>query len=144
MGLNVGQVGFPLFLASLVGFVYPYDGAGNRQNPTADAPPIRRTGNPVDENGATCTVCHSGTVNSGGGRLVIRASSYRPGVKQIIELDIRDPNASKWGFQLVARLSSDPTRQAGTFTTNTDTRVRCGPNGNTYAPCNGEDRKSVV
>jgi uncharacterized protein (TIGR03437 family) len=108
-------------------------------NPTGQAPPVRRTGNPADDNGATCMVCHGGAaVNSGLGHLVIRALPYTPGAKQIVEVDIRDPNASKWGFQLTARLASDPTKEAGTFTANDSIRVRCGPAGATYAPCGDE------
>jgi uncharacterized protein (TIGR03437 family) len=124
---------------ALLGCAYAFDGAVHQFNPRADAPPIRRTGNPADENGATCLVCHAGSpVNSGPGRLVIRSARYTPGVKQIVEVDLRDPNASKWGFQLTARLASDPTRQAGSFASNDETRVRCGPAGASYAPCDGE------
>ena len=132
--------GLFLLLFSLpIGTLSAFDGAVHPFNPRADAPPVRRTGNPVDDSGATCAVCHGGAaVNSGGGRLLVRAAPYTPGVKQIVEVDLRDPNASKWGFQLTARLAGDPALQAGSFTANDDTRVRCGPAGATYAPCNGE------
>ena len=127
-------------LSTLVGPVLAYDGQVVPANPNANAPPIRRSGNPMDDNGATCAVCHGGAaaLNSGSGRLLVRAAGYTPGVKQIVEVDLRDPSASKWGFQLTARLASDLTRQAGSFTPNDDTRVRCGPAGATYSPCNGE------
>ena len=116
-----------------------FDGAVHPFNPTADAPPIRRTGNPAEDNGATCLVCHAGTpLNGGPGRLTIRATPYTPGIRQTVEVDIRDANAVKWGFQLIARYVNDPLRQAGTFTADVDTRVRCGPAGATYAPCAGQ------
>ena len=128
-----------LFGAAFALPVLAFDGSVIPQfNPRGDAPPIRRSGNPVDDNGATCTACHPGTVNSGQGRVVVRAAGYTPGVRQTIEVDLRDPNAVKWGFQLTARLASDPTKQAGSFTADDLTRVRCGPTGGFYAPCDGE------
>lgn len=91
----------------------------------APAPPLKRTGAAVD-GGLTCTACHVGNaVNSGSGSLVIRASSYTPGVKQTVEVQLSDPDAQRWGFQLIARLVSDETKQAGTFSTSADVQVRC-------------------
>ncbi|MBI1789277.1 MAG: hypothetical protein HYR60_17220 [Acidobacteria bacterium] len=102
----------------------------------SSGPLTKRTGVPVD-GGLTCTQCHTGTpLNGGGGKLVIRASSYTPSVKQNIEVEISDPTAMRWGFQLTARLATDETKQAGTFTPSSGSiRVRCDPGAD--APCNG-------
>src|SRR5262245_31135788 len=63
--------------------------------------------------------CHVGTpLNGGSGSVSIDAggSSYVPGVKQRIKVTVIDPTQRRWGFQLTARLASDPTKQAGVFT----------------------------
>lgn len=139
MRTRINQVSAVVFFAAFAGSALAFDGAVFPGNPTGGGPPIRRTGNPADDNGLTCAACHQGrAVNSGPGRLLIRAANYVPGVKQTIEVDIRDADAIKWGFQLTARLASDPTRAAGTITPNDSVRVRCGVAGNVYSPCDGE------
>ncbi|MBM3774561.1 MAG: hypothetical protein FJW37_05290 [Acidobacteria bacterium] len=108
----------------------------------SSGPPIRRTGAAVD-GGVTCTACHrdGGAANSGPGRLRIVASGYQPGVKQNLRVIVDQPGGQRWGFQLTARLASAPAQQAGAFTVNPDTRVRCDSGGptpaTTEAPCNG-------
>jgi uncharacterized protein (TIGR03437 family) len=57
-------------------------------------------------------------------------------VTQTIKVTISHPEQKRWGFQLTARSASDPSKGAGTFTSNTDIRVRCGTSG-ADAPCNG-------
>ena len=103
-------------------------------------PPALRANISVD-GGLSCVACHraAATVNPDAlGRVSIQASPYRPGVKQSIILRISHPEASKWGFELAARLVSDETKQAGNFTVVPNAvRVTCAP-GNTPAPCNGE------
>ena len=101
-------------------------------------PPIMRTGVPAD-GGQACNVCHvTFPLNDDtGGSVVIRASAYTPGVKQIIEVQVAHPMAVRFGFQLTARPVSDETKQAGTFTRDNNIRVRCAPGG-ADAPCNGE------
>jgi uncharacterized protein (TIGR03437 family) len=103
----------------------------------AEGPPIMRTGAAVD-GGQNCTVCHNSfTLNDdSGGSVVIRANPYTPGVKQIIEVQVSHPTAVRFGFQLIARLASDETQQAGTFTVDDNIRVRCAPAG-ADAPCSG-------
>jgi hypothetical protein len=103
----------------------------------AEGPPIMRTGAAVD-GGQNCTVCHNSfTLNdSSGGSVVIRANPYTPGAKQIIEIQVNHPTAIRFGFQLIARLASDETQQAGTFTVDDNIRVRCAPDGSD-SPCNG-------
>lgn len=92
-------------------------------------PPIKRTGAEVD-GGLNCTACHrTFAVNSGAGRVTVDAVRYYPGRKQIVKVTVDDPAGQKWGFQLTARLKSDLTKQAGSFTVNTLTRVRCDPTG---------------
>src|ERR1041384_3218544 len=55
--------------------------------------------------------CHTGAgLNRGGGSVTIDAggTTYTPGVKQRIRVTVTDPAQRKWGFQLTARLSSNP------------------------------------
>lgn len=88
------------------------------------------TGAPEGSSGApregTCTQCHGGTANSGPGRLRIDAGSglYAPGEKVHVRVVIEDPSAKRWGFQLTARLESNPDASAGKLeTAGTDTQV---------------------
>lgn len=101
-------------------------------------PPIFRAGIPAD-GGLTCVVCHKTFVTADSdprGRITITAAPYVPGVKQTISINIIHPDQKRWGFQMSARLASDPSKQAGTFTAGQFTRVRCAPAG-ADAPCNG-------
>lgn len=92
-------------------------------------PPIKRTGAEVD-GGLNCTACHrTYAVNSGPGKVTIDAVRYYPGRKQVVKVTVDDPAGQRWGFQLTARLKSDLTRQAGSFTADALTRVRCDPTG---------------
>jgi uncharacterized protein (TIGR03437 family) len=50
---------------------------------------------------------------------------------------VAHPEASRWGFQITARLASDPSKQAGTFTANDVVRVLCDATPAHDAPCNG-------
>lgn len=99
-------------------------------------PPIMRTGAAVD-GGMACTVCHNSFPlnDDSGGSVTIRANAYTPGVKQLIEVIVNHPTAMRFGFQLTARVMSDETKEAGTFTADDNIRVRCAPTGD--APCNG-------
>lgn len=100
-------------------------------------PPQRRTSVPAD-GGQNCTVCHQtfAPANSDPrGRVAIQADPYTPGVKQTIRVTVEHPEALRWGFQLTARLASDETKPAGTFTPSSTVRVRC--DGAADAPCNG-------
>jgi uncharacterized protein (TIGR03437 family) len=83
-------------------------------------PPPRVTGGPGD-NARACTLCHGGNVpNAGTGSVKILLQSgnvYIPGVKQRVTVQVADPNQRRWGFELSARLNSDPEKgQAGDFT----------------------------
>lgn len=79
--------------------------------------------------------CHVGKLNSFGGNVQIAAadgSTYTPGATQKIVVTITDSTQKSWGFQLTARLASDPKgSQAGDFT-NIDglTQVLCGDSNN--------------
>lgn len=102
----------------------------------ARATPPGYAGAPADV-GRDCTACHRGQANSDPrGGLSIQATSFKPGVKQILRLTLSHPEARRWGFQLTARLVSDESRQAGTFTVSPDVNVICGPDGRA-APCDG-------
>lgn len=83
-------------------------------------PKPRVTAAPGDDARA-CTACHGGSaLNSGSGSVKILLQSegvYIPGVKQRVTVQVADPNQSRWGFELSARLNSDPSStQAGEFT----------------------------
>ena len=81
-------------------------------------PPPGVTGAPGDSARA-CAQCHAGALNSGAGSVAIFLQSgpvYIPGVKQRITVKVSDPAQQRWGFELTARLNSDPQDgQAGDF-----------------------------
>jgi uncharacterized protein (TIGR03437 family) len=96
--------------------------------------------------------CHVGTVNSpaNGGNVAIQmpngATTYTPGgAKQLITVLITDANRQSWGFQMTARLASNPTSgQAGNFTDlnggttglSTPVQVLCATSQNAPCPTN--------
>ncbi len=100
-------------------------------------PVIQRTGAAVD-GGLNCSACHKTFAPADSdprGSVIITASPYTPGVKQTITVTVSHPTQKRWGFQLISRMASDETMQAGTFSTSDVVRVRCT---NTQdAPCNG-------
>ena len=81
-------------------------------------PPPSVSGAPGDTARA-CTQCHTGTLNSGAGSVQVFLQSgpvYIPGVTQRVTVKVADPAQQRWGFQLTARLNSDPQNgQAGDF-----------------------------
>src|SRR5262245_1746536 len=102
-------------------------------------PPVRRTGAAID-GGITCNACHGGAnanaANSdprGSVSIEFDSPSYTAGAVQTIHVRLTHPDNLRWGFQLTARLASDVSKRAGTFTSSTDIRVRCdnGPD----SPC---------
>jgi uncharacterized protein (TIGR03437 family) len=102
-------------------------------------PPTKRTGAAID-GGLNCTACHStfAPANSDPrGSVTIAASTYVPGVTQTIKVTVQHPEAIRWGFEITARMVSDQTKQAGTFTVNDVVRVRCDTTPAADAPCNG-------
>ncbi len=113
----------------------------------APGPPTARTGLAAD-GGLACSACHrtadGGTAPNTDARakLTITAANYTPGAKQKITVKVEHPEATRWGFQLTARLESDPTKAAGTFIGNDTVFVRCGldntPAGIKQGSCNGE------
>lgn len=105
--------------------------------------PVGRAGAEID-GGQTCGACHRTTaVNSGPGKITVSAVNYVPGERQNLTIRIEDPAGLRWGYQLTARIKSDPGKQAGTFSVDVETRVRCGPvtlpeAQTPDAPCKGE------
>lgn len=95
------------------------------------------TGAPVD-GGRQCAACHTGSppVNQGPGRILVRANAYTPGVRQTITVEVTDPNALRWGFQLTARMARDLTSKGGSFAPSDSLHIVCA-NGS-LAPCGGE------
>src|SRR5438034_6301146 len=90
----------------------------------------RLTSAPGDSSGA-CTQCHAGTkLNGGGGSVAILLpgdATYTPGVKLHIQVRVSDPAQKRWGFELTARVASDPANaQAGDIrSTDSNTQVEC-------------------
>jgi uncharacterized protein (TIGR03437 family) len=77
-----------------------------------------------------CTACHVGTVNSGKGGVSVsfpNGLQYTPGVTQHLTVTVQDPDQQRWGFELTARLASDSSSQAGSFTPGADgfTQTKC-------------------
>jgi uncharacterized protein (TIGR03437 family) len=66
--------------------------------------------------------------------VTIDAATYIPGTKQTITVTVKHPEATRWGFQLTARMTSDQTKEAGVIGTSDTVRVRCETG---EAPCNG-------
>lgn len=96
----------------------------------ASGPDAHRTGVPgTNEKNCSDVGCHIGTaVNGGGGNVKLTASggrNYIPGEKQTITVTITDSTARAYGFQVTARLASDHTKQAGTFTPGAGQFVLC-------------------
>jgi uncharacterized protein (TIGR03437 family) len=79
--------------------------------------PMPRVTAAPGDNARACTQCHAGTLNSGSGSVKIMVNGgnyYVPGVKQRITVQVSDPTQQRWGFELSARLNSDPEKgQAG-------------------------------
>jgi uncharacterized protein (TIGR03437 family) len=73
--------------------------------------------------------CHVGTaLNGGGGNVTLTSSAgtnYTPGQKQTLTVKVTDSAARRYGFQITARLASDHTKQAGTFTPGANQFVLC-------------------
>jgi uncharacterized protein (TIGR03437 family) len=90
---------------------------------------------------STCSEagCHVGAgLNQGGGRIAIDAggTSYTPGVKQRITVTVSDPAQRKWGFQLTARLASNPKARAGILTPiDSSTQIVCSSLNLLELPC---------
>lgn len=89
--------------------------------------PIRATGAPP---GTNCTQCHTGTVNSGPGSIKIEfpsGGSYTPGNTYKVRVTLADPAATRWGFELTARMGADRTATAGRFTIDNPTTTQFSP-----------------
>src|SRR6266404_617172 len=99
-------------------------------------PDQRLTAAPGDDQLACATAgCHTGLakggpINAAGGGVTATLSSatYTPGVPITITVNVTDPNPANthFGFQMTARLESDPTKdQAGDFTAGQNQIVIC-------------------
>ena len=100
---------FILAIASIVIYAYEY------------GPDPGYSGAPGDNpTGCTASACHVGTPNSGPGSVKIVASGgtiYVPGQTQQIQVTVTDSSERKYGFELTARVDSNPkVMGAGTFT----------------------------
>ena len=118
---------------ALLGSILPIAAFGHSYGP-----PPRVSAAPGD-NARACTACHSSSaLNSGPGsvKIVLQGGAfYIPGVKQRVTVQVADPDQKRWGFELAARLNSDPINgQAGEFTpADNMTQVIC--DDGTQKPC---------
>src|ERR1700722_12105394 len=79
-------------------------------------PPLGYTGAPTDHGGQNCSTCHTGkSVNDPSGSLKVTVSDYVPTIQQLIKIVVKNPNASRWGFQITIREQSNETLSSGTF-----------------------------
>lgn len=81
--------------------------------------------------GCEAAGCHVGTPNAGAGSVSITASggtTYVPGQTQTISVKVTDAAKQRYGFQLSARLDSDPKNKPGGL-------LIAGPNGDTQVLC---------
>jgi hypothetical protein len=67
----------------------------------ASGPPFGHTGAPGEQ---TCVECHTGTLNSGAGRVTISGvpDKYVPGTEYTLTVKVEHPDRQRWGFQLTA------------------------------------------
>jgi uncharacterized protein (TIGR03437 family) len=97
-------------------------------------PDPRHTAAPGDDRLAcTTSGCHNTfALGVGGGNVAIQFPSgltYTPGVAQTLQITITDATARAFGFQLTARLESNPANgQAGDFTAGANQIVICEDN----------------
>ncbi len=135
MRKTLGVIAWSVFVAGAPIALYANSGS----LAAAPAPPVKRSGVPAD-GGLTCAACHAslGPANSDTrGKLKISAPTYQPGVKQKIRVELEHSAARRWGFQLTARLASDESKMAGSFTPDENVQVRCddGQLRGAPAPC---------
>ena len=97
----------------------------------ASGPDPRHTGAPGD-NPQSCAAsgCHTGSaINSGGGSITVTfpaGDTYTPGVQQTLTIKVTDPKFTFAGFQMTARLASNPANgQAGDFQASSGQLVLC-------------------
>lgn len=97
----------------------------------SEGPDQRHTAAPGDDPKACASSgCHVGTaVNGGGGSVSVsfaNGQTYIPGQQQSLTVKVTDSKAIVYGFQMSARLASDPANgQAGSFTAASGQIVIC-------------------
>jgi FlgD Ig-like domain len=112
-----------LLFASLILFL----GLGaNRAQAFSSNPPNERTNAPGEGN---CTACHSSfALNSGTGTLAVTGPivSYVPGQSYDLQVELQDPDASRWGFEFTI-IGADG-NEIGSLTS-LDGQTQVGTNG---------------
>lgn len=92
-------------------------------------PPAGNTGAPGD---GTCSSCHSGVSTTGTVAVTFPSgTTYTPGVKQHLSVRVNDTTHSAWSFQLTARLATNTSTEAGSFTATDATNTIVVANGAT-------------
>lgn len=104
---------------------------GSAVSAFSSGPPAGRTGapalgsSPAEPN---CTICHAGTVNSGGGTFTITApANYSPGQDVTVTVNISQANRPLFGFQLTAL--NDQGQKTGDLVASSDGRTAVPPGG---------------
>lgn len=75
--------------------------------------------------------------------ILVESMTYTPGVTKKIRVRLTHPEASRWGFQMTSRQSTDTTKGAGTWVGNDTIQVKCGL-AITNPPCAGEPEPQFV
>jgi hypothetical protein len=91
--------------------------------------PVGRTGAPGDNNGATCTGCHSGSPSNAQGIIThnIPATGYTPGFTYQISATFAASNSIKYGFQASPQDGSG--NRVGTFVATNATETQTQSTG---------------
>jgi Secretion system C-terminal sorting domain/Reeler domain len=113
--------------AIIVGF-FAFIGIPDAVSSTSGAP-AGRTGAPGDNNGATCTGCHSGTASTQQGIIThnIPASGYAPGFTYQISATFTSAGRTKFGFQTSPQDGAG--NRVGTFTATNTTETQTQTSG---------------
>lgn len=100
--------------------------------PFSSGPPTGMASNRPYYN--NCTVCHSGTVNSGSGSVVLTGVPmvYTPGSTYLITVTDTDMTAKRWGFELIAQRSNGSMGGAFSLTDLVNTQLVPGGGGLDY------------
>jgi hypothetical protein len=105
-------------------------------------PPLGKTGAPGE---GTCGDCHGG--GPGGGKIAVTSSIgafYKPGVEQRLTVTITDPNATKWGYEMTAVKTSNPSVGKGVFkVVDTNSSVRSSGTKSYAAQVNDKSGKTL-
>ena len=113
----INSVQITAFLALLMTMPFPLSG-------NSGGPPTGYAYNAPNYN--SCTICHSGTINSGNGSVefIDLPNEFNPGETYSIGITVTGSNSRGYGFQATAMLGD---QFAGNFTLNSDCLLYTSP-----------------